>query len=58
MNHAGYRDIGEFVARRNIIFHCFGYFSRYIVRALVDYYDKLDSETRQLVPLKRLYWPT
>jgi restriction system protein len=29
-----------------------------IVRALVDYYDKLDSETRQLVPLKRLYWPT
>jgi len=28
-----------------------------IVRALVDYYDKLDSETRQLVPLKRLYWP-
>ena len=35
MNHAGYRDIGEFVARRNIIFHCFGYFSRYIVRALV-----------------------
>jgi restriction system protein len=28
-----------------------------VVRALVDYYDKLDSETQQLVPLKRLYWP-
>lgn len=24
---------------------------------LVDYYDKLDAETQQLVPLKRLYWP-
>lgn len=29
-----------------------------IVRALVDYYDKIDSETRQLVPLKRFYWPS
>lgn len=28
-----------------------------VVRALVDYYDLLDSETRQLVPLKRIYWP-
>lgn len=28
-----------------------------IVRALVDYYETVDSETRQLVPLKRLYWP-
>lgn len=24
---------------------------------LVDYYEKLDPETQQLVPLKRLYWP-
>jgi restriction system protein len=24
---------------------------------LVDYYDKLDPEAQQLVPLKRLYWP-
>lgn len=29
-----------------------------IVRGIVDYYDKLDSEARQLVPLKRIYWPT
>lgn len=28
-----------------------------IVRYLVEYYDQLDSETRQLVPLKRIYWP-
>jgi len=28
-----------------------------IVRALVDYYETVDSETRRLVPLKRLYWP-
>lgn len=28
-----------------------------IVRALVDYYESVDSETRRLVPLKRLYWP-
>lgn len=24
---------------------------------LVDYYDALDPETKQLVPLRRLYWP-
>lgn len=24
---------------------------------LIDYYDKVDPETQQLVPLKRLYWP-
>jgi len=24
---------------------------------VVDFYDKLDAETRALVPLKRLYWP-
>ena len=24
---------------------------------VVDYYEKLDSETRALVPLRRLYWP-
>lgn len=28
-----------------------------VVRALVDYYETVDAETRQLVPLKRLYWP-
>jgi restriction system protein len=28
-----------------------------VVRYLVDYYDKVDNETRQLVPLKRIYWP-
>ena len=25
---------------------------------LVDYYESLDSETRALVPLRRIYWPT
>ena len=25
---------------------------------LVDYYESLDSETRALVPLRRVYWPT
>ena len=29
-----------------------------VVENLTRYYDQLDSETRQLVPLKRLYWPT
>jgi restriction system protein len=24
---------------------------------LVDHYEKLDAETRALVPLKKLYWP-
>jgi restriction system protein len=24
---------------------------------IVDFYDKLDAETRALVPLKRFYWP-
>lgn len=28
-----------------------------IVRTLVDHYDKVDSETRLLVPLRRIYWP-
>jgi len=28
-----------------------------VVRALMDYYETIDSETRRLVPLKRLYWP-
>lgn len=26
-------------------------------RLLVDYYESLDTETRALVPLRRLYWP-
>lgn len=28
-----------------------------LVRALVDNYDKTDTETKRLVPLKRMYWP-
>ena len=28
-----------------------------VVRYLIDYYDNVDNETRQLVPLKRVYWP-
>jgi len=28
-----------------------------LVETLVEHYDKLDSETQQLVPLKRIYWP-
>ncbi|MGQ3354435.1 MAG: restriction endonuclease [Phreatobacter sp.] len=29
-----------------------------LVEALIEHYDKLDTETRQLVPLKRIYWPS
>lgn len=28
-----------------------------LVAALIDNYDALDNETRQLLPLRRLYWP-
>lgn len=28
-----------------------------VVRALMEHYDATDSETKRLVPLKRLYWP-
>lgn len=28
-----------------------------LVRALVDHYDSTDTETKRLVPLKRMYWP-
>lgn len=28
-----------------------------LVETLVEHYDSLDTETRQLVPLKRIYWP-
>lgn len=28
-----------------------------VVGHLVDYYESVDSTTRQLVPLKRIYWP-
>jgi predicted Mrr-cat superfamily restriction endonuclease len=28
-----------------------------LVKALLDYYDQLDIETQQLVPLKKIYWP-
>lgn len=29
----------------------------HLVRALIDHYDNTDTETKRLVPLKRLYWP-
>lgn len=28
-----------------------------LVEALIEHYDKLDLETKQLLPLKRIYWP-
>ena len=28
-----------------------------LVEALTDLYENLDVETKQLVPLKRVYWP-
>lgn len=28
-----------------------------LVAALIDNYEALDDETRQLLPLRRLYWP-
>lgn len=28
-----------------------------VVRTLIEYYEQLDNETRQLVPLKKIYWP-
>lgn len=28
-----------------------------LVRALVEYYDKTDAETKRMIPLKRMYWP-
>jgi len=28
-----------------------------LVEALIEHYDALDIETKQLVPLKRIYWP-
>ena len=28
-----------------------------VVRTLVDHYDATDTETKRLVPLKRMYWP-
>ncbi|WP_349436415.1 restriction endonuclease [Pararhizobium sp. A13] len=29
-----------------------------LVEALIEHYEKLDVETQQLLPLKRIYWPT
>ncbi|WP_292627354.1 restriction endonuclease [Mesorhizobium sp.] len=29
-----------------------------LVEALIEHYEKLDLETQQLLPLKRIYWPT
>ena len=26
-------------------------------KLVVDFYEKLDAETRAMVPLRRLYWP-
>ena len=28
-----------------------------LVEALTEHYENLDIETKQLLPLKRLYWP-
>jgi restriction system protein len=28
-----------------------------MARALVEHYDATDTETKRLVPLKRMYWP-
>lgn len=28
-----------------------------LVETLIEHYEKLDTETQQLVPLKRIYWP-
>ncbi|KGQ20772.1 Restriction endonuclease [Lysobacter dokdonensis DS-58] len=28
-----------------------------VVRTLIEHYDATDSETKRLVPLKRMYWP-
>ncbi|MGV8950760.1 MAG: restriction endonuclease, partial [Cypionkella sp.] len=28
-----------------------------LVAALIENYEQLDNETRQLLPLRRLYWP-
>jgi restriction system protein len=28
-----------------------------LVRALIEHYDSTDTETKRLVPLKRMYWP-
>ena len=28
-----------------------------LVEALVEHYEALDIETKQLIPLKRIYWP-
>ncbi|WP_233252305.1 restriction endonuclease [Saccharospirillum sp. MSK14-1] len=29
----------------------------HVVRALIEHYDGTDTETKRIVPLKRLYWP-
>lgn len=29
----------------------------HVVRALIEHYDATDTETKRVVPLKRLYWP-
>jgi restriction system protein len=26
-------------------------------KAIVEHYDKMDSEARALMPLKKIYWP-
>ncbi len=28
-----------------------------LVGYLIEYYEHLDSDTRELAPLKRVYWP-
>jgi restriction system protein len=29
----------------------------HLVRALIEHYDRTDTETKRLMPLKRMYWP-
>jgi restriction system protein len=29
-----------------------------LVQAITEHYEKMDSESKQLLPLKRIYWPT
>jgi restriction system protein len=29
-----------------------------LARAIVEYYDRMDPDTRTLLPLTKIYWPT
>jgi restriction system protein len=28
-----------------------------LVKTVLDYYERMDADSRRLIPLKRLYWP-